>query len=262
MGKKINPKWVVGIILPALVIAGWLIYWQVSRYIVGQDRIQSRFNVNQNSISNSAGTDNPGMANPASVYCEKQGGRLEIRTASDGGQTGYCVFANGKECEEWKFFRGECSPSTGSNSNQNSQTKKTTLKKGSIGERYTNYEGSITVSGKYKEYNPETMLGGYLCFFADSRSGYLVPRESDFWGPGQPDTREPWFCFTNQAEARKLLGVNDKAIFADKTVECISGPATVTVSHYITDKLESETFDKAQLDKVVSFKKYTTTCER
>lgn len=52
----------------------------------------------------------PGIANPASVYCQEQGGRLEIRTAEDGGQAGYCLFADGSECEEWAFFRGECVP--------------------------------------------------------------------------------------------------------------------------------------------------------
>ncbi|HOW60353.1 MAG TPA: DUF333 domain-containing protein [Candidatus Moranbacteria bacterium] len=48
------------------------------------------------------------MANPASVYCEQNGGKLEIRTAFDGGQTGYCKFSDGSECEEWAYFRKEC----------------------------------------------------------------------------------------------------------------------------------------------------------
>jgi len=50
------------------------------------------------------------MPNPASVYCEEQGGTVEIRTDTDGGQMGVCVFADGSECEEWAFFRGECAP--------------------------------------------------------------------------------------------------------------------------------------------------------
>jgi len=146
------------------------------------------------------------------------------------------------------------------NSNQAKQTKKTTLRKTSQGDRYTNYQGSITVSGKYVEYNPETMLGGYLCFFPDEKTGYLIPREPDFWGPGNPDTREPWFCFEDQAGAKKLFGINDQKIFKDSAVECLSGPATVTVSHYVTDRLESETFDRAQLDKVISSQKYSLSC--
>ena len=49
-----------------------------------------------------------GLPNPASVYCEEQGGRLEIRTDASGGQVGICVFADGSECDEWAFFRREC----------------------------------------------------------------------------------------------------------------------------------------------------------
>jgi hypothetical protein len=51
-----------------------------------------------------------GMANPASVYCEEQGNKLEIRTASDGSQSGVCIFPDGSECEEWAYYRGECNP--------------------------------------------------------------------------------------------------------------------------------------------------------
>lgn len=48
------------------------------------------------------------IANPASIFCEQNGGKLEIRTEKDDGQVGYCKFSNGTECEEWKYFRGEC----------------------------------------------------------------------------------------------------------------------------------------------------------
>jgi putative hemolysin len=51
-----------------------------------------------------------GMPNPASVFCEDQGGKLEIRTDSEGGQFGVCIFEDGSECDEWAFFRGECQP--------------------------------------------------------------------------------------------------------------------------------------------------------
>jgi putative hemolysin len=58
----------------------------------------------------------PGMPNPASVYCEQQGFKVEIRTAADGNQAGFCLFPDGSECDEWTYFRGECTPasSTGS----------------------------------------------------------------------------------------------------------------------------------------------------
>ena len=54
----------------------------------------------------------PGIANPASQFCEEQGYKVEIRTAADGSQTGYCIFDDGTECEEWAFQRGECMPGT------------------------------------------------------------------------------------------------------------------------------------------------------
>ena len=62
----------------------------------------------------SAGTLPADMPNPASVYCEEQGYRSEIRTASDGSQTGYCIFPDGSECDEWMYYRGECGPSDSS----------------------------------------------------------------------------------------------------------------------------------------------------
>jgi len=50
-----------------------------------------------------------GMANPASVHCEEEGGTLDIRSEA-GGEVGYCLFPDGSECEEWAFFRNECAP--------------------------------------------------------------------------------------------------------------------------------------------------------
>lgn len=51
-----------------------------------------------------------GLANPAAVYCEEQGGEYEIRTADNGSQDGVCLFADGSECDGWAFYRGECAP--------------------------------------------------------------------------------------------------------------------------------------------------------
>ncbi len=55
----------------------------------------------------------PNMANPASVNCGDKGGTLEIRKDADGNEVGICKFDDGSECEEWAFFRGECSPGSG-----------------------------------------------------------------------------------------------------------------------------------------------------
>ena len=46
-----------------------------------------------------------GMANPASVFCEKQGGKSEIRKNADGSEYGVCRLPNGKVVEEWEYFR-------------------------------------------------------------------------------------------------------------------------------------------------------------
>ena len=67
--------------------------------------------VNQSCTENTCSANPPAnsqMANPASVYCEEHNGTLEIITDPDGSQYGMCKFANGTECEEWKYFRGEC----------------------------------------------------------------------------------------------------------------------------------------------------------
>ncbi len=55
-------------------------------------------------------TTAPGIANPASVFCEKNGGKLEFRQDAQNGTTGICVFTDKSECEEWAYYRGECKP--------------------------------------------------------------------------------------------------------------------------------------------------------
>ncbi len=51
-----------------------------------------------------------GLPNPASVFCEQNGGKLDLRTDAAGGVAGVCVFPDGSECDEWAYFRGECAP--------------------------------------------------------------------------------------------------------------------------------------------------------
>ena len=45
-----------------------------------------------------------GMANPASVYCGKIGGKLELRQET-GGAAGYCHLPDGRVVEEWALYR-------------------------------------------------------------------------------------------------------------------------------------------------------------
>ena len=52
--------------------------------------------------------DESSLANPASVFCEEQGGQIKMYEL-EAGQAGYCVFEDGRVCEEWALFRdGEC----------------------------------------------------------------------------------------------------------------------------------------------------------
>lgn len=49
-----------------------------------------------------------GLANPASVYCQEQGGKLVIQKRGDGGEYGVCLFEDNRQCEEWAMYRGDC----------------------------------------------------------------------------------------------------------------------------------------------------------
>ncbi len=44
------------------------------------------------------------MANPASVYCEHQGGRVS-NTSSSKGIVGYCLLPDGEQVDEWVLYR-------------------------------------------------------------------------------------------------------------------------------------------------------------
>jgi len=52
------------------------------------------------------------IANPASTFCVENGGKLDIQD-TETGQVGICTFSNGKQCEEWSYYRGECSSEYG-----------------------------------------------------------------------------------------------------------------------------------------------------
>src|SRR5512135_1878951 len=84
------------------------------------------------------------MPNPAAVYCDQQGYTTEIRTAADGSQSGVCKFPNGSECDEWAYFRKECSPAQQIQVTEADQGKNFTLK---MGDSLTIVLGSNPSSG-------------------------------------------------------------------------------------------------------------------
>lgn len=122
------------------------------------------------------------------------------------------------------------------------------------------YDGQITISGIYKEYYPDGLLGSQLCFYADDATGDLIPRDPNLFGPDNGDARDPWFCFANQDEAKKMFEIDDDQIFADPSVECVSGQATIEVSDYVVNSLEAGVFDTAKLDRIISKDTYSTNC--
>jgi putative hemolysin len=64
------------------------------------------------------GQPTTGIANPASVYCEQNGGKTKITTDPRGNQLGFCVLPDGTECDEWAYYKGDCvSPQTSNETN-------------------------------------------------------------------------------------------------------------------------------------------------
>ncbi len=53
-------------------------------------------------------TTGAGIPNPAATYCKNMNNTYEIRTAPDGSQYGVCILPGGTVCDEWEYFRGNC----------------------------------------------------------------------------------------------------------------------------------------------------------
>jgi putative hemolysin len=45
------------------------------------------------------------MPNPAAVYCEQQGGSVNIVKDAEGNESGMCKLADGTEVDEWEYYR-------------------------------------------------------------------------------------------------------------------------------------------------------------
>lgn len=88
MNKFIKENW-----LKILIVVAVIVFVSVLS--------TSKFGVQ---TKNTTGTK---IANPASVNCIEKGGKLSIVDKPEG-QVGMCKLSNGKVCEEWAYFRGEC----------------------------------------------------------------------------------------------------------------------------------------------------------
>lgn len=114
-------------------------------------------------------------------------------------------------------------------------------------ERFTYYEGDVTVSGRYEYYANAPFLGDQLCFYPDEATKNLIPRVDG-------DDRDVWFCFwkEDQENSLKLFGIDAKAVLRNSNIESVSGKATIRISNYVVDGMQSEVFDTAKLKAVIS----------
>lgn len=119
---------------------------------------------------------------------------------------------------------------------------------------YVYYSGTITLSGKFSVANTHDFQADVLCFYPDPPTSRYIPREKG-------DERIAWFCFENQAKARRLLKVPSSLPVRD----CgFIGHATISVSSYVVTRESSEVWDTAILDRVISSNtpKKVTECQQ
>ncbi len=110
-----------------------------------------------------------GMANPAAVYCESQGYKLQPVVTADGSQAAICIFPDGSQCDEWAYFRGECGPATAVPQTENKAVEACKVVVG----RDTGIDpGQITLYSLEKITWPNSCLGiaapGENCFAAET----------------------------------------------------------------------------------------------
>jgi len=88
----------------SLIILGLVAYTVAKKAEMGKGSVAEE----SKEISHDETSDsNAQVANPASVFCEENGGTLEMITGTDGSQFGLCHIQD-YACEEWTFYRGEC----------------------------------------------------------------------------------------------------------------------------------------------------------
>jgi hypothetical protein len=102
------------------------------------------------------------------------------------------------------------------------------------------YEGNIAVSGTYS-WQLNEIEQGALCFFVKGPTEKLIPREHD--------SRMPWFCFSNDREAKIAFNIPSSV---PKGVCEFSGQATIRISEYVVNRMQSSVHDTAKLEEIVS----------
>jgi len=131
---------------------------------------------NQAVSDQAADVPESGMPNPASVFCEQSGNKLEIRTASDGSQSGVCIFQDGSTCDEWAYFKGKCGPTPQKNLTPAATDEATLNASGGYmqpgtSEEFSNWWGvikSIEPGAQYDDFFERQDMGGVIYFGIDS----------------------------------------------------------------------------------------------
>jgi putative hemolysin len=60
-------------------------------------------------LRSSTNTTGAGVPNPAAEFCTSENTtRYEIRGAPDGSRFGACILPDGTVCDEWEYYRGNC----------------------------------------------------------------------------------------------------------------------------------------------------------
>jgi len=69
--------------------------------------ILSLFLIGSVLVSGCTNNNNSQLANPSATFCVEQGYEYEIRDGVNG-QSGFCLFDDGTECEGWAYYYGTC----------------------------------------------------------------------------------------------------------------------------------------------------------
>jgi hypothetical protein len=88
------------------------------------------------------------------------------------------------------------------------------------------FRGEIELNGQTMRHPESDVRAKAICFEADSLSAARLPR----W---QGDERRPWFCFTNEAEARRALGPPSDGVGATVVID------RFTIHRGLTDEVNS-----------------------
>lgn len=140
------------------------------------------------------------MANPASVYCKENDGKLEIRKGN-GGESGFCIFPDGSECEEWAFFRKECFSETERKFNESGRAK-----------AYGEEEILLQKSGQLKYIEDEN---GNWKIYNNPQIGFSIQYPSDTIVLTESQKKDP----TKQSIKIRLKDMGVKEIPLDLTPE-------------------------------------------